>query len=177
MEARRSQGKKTPLAGRYRGLGALKAKVQVANMVDQEGIKPLLDGALRSCSGAYFTPVAGRWLEGPRERQRLGTEKALGWSVELVEGVRAKPPPKKCSDEVGGGIGQSAGKMVEVGTSFCQRGDFRSFHAAGWWNAHLPADWPQQEDEPSDYEKLCATSEAFVYTAMSCLMLRRLARF
>ena len=27
-----------------------------------------------------------------------------------------------------------------------------------------------------DYEKLCATSEAFVYAAMSRLMLRRLAR-
>ena len=27
-----------------------------------------------------------------------------------------------------------------------------------------------------DYEKLCATSEAFVYAAMTRLMLRRLAR-
>ena len=35
--------------------------------------------------------------------------------------------------------------------------------------------WPQKKDELRDYEKLCATSEAFVYAAMSRLMLRRLA--
>jgi hypothetical protein len=55
------------------------------------------------------------------------------------------------------------GKIVEVGRSFCHHGHFRSSHATGWCNAHLPGDWPQQEDELRDYEKLCATSEAFVY--------------
>jgi hypothetical protein len=35
-------------------------------------------------------------------------------------------------------------------------------------------DQPQQEDEPTDYERLCASGEAFVYAAMSRLMLRRL---
>jgi hypothetical protein len=37
-------------------------------------------------------------------------------------------------------------------------------------------DRPQQEDELRDYERLAATSEAFIYVAMSRLMLRRLAR-
>ena len=37
-------------------------------------------------------------------------------------------------------------------------------------------DRPQQEDELKDYERLAATSEAFIYVAMSRLMLRRLAR-
>ena len=68
------------------------------------------------------------------------------------------------------------GKIVELGRSFCHRRDFRSSHAAGWWNAPLPGDLPQQKDELRDYEKLCATSEAFVYAAMIRLMLRRLAR-
>ena len=68
------------------------------------------------------------------------------------------------------------GKIDEVGTSLCHRGQFRSSHAARWWNAPLPGDWPQQKDELRDYEKLCATSEALVYAAMSRLMLRRLAR-
>jgi putative transposase len=36
--------------------------------------------------------------------------------------------------------------------------------------------WPQPKDELRDYERLCASGEAFVYAAMSRLMLRRLAR-
>jgi hypothetical protein len=36
--------------------------------------------------------------------------------------------------------------------------------------------WPEQEDEPMDYERLCASAEAFVYMAMIRLMVRRLAR-
>jgi hypothetical protein len=35
---------------------------------------------------------------------------------------------------------------------------------------------PEQEDEPMDYERLCASAEALVYAAMIRLMLRRLAR-
>jgi hypothetical protein len=34
----------------------------------------------------------------------------------------------------------------------------------------------EQEDEPMDYERLCASAEAFVYAAMIRLMVRRLAR-
>ena len=35
---------------------------------------------------------------------------------------------------------------------------------------------PEQEEEPMDYERLCASAEAFVYAAMIRLMVRRLAR-
>ena len=34
----------------------------------------------------------------------------------------------------------------------------------------------EQEDEPMDYERLCASAEAFIYAAMVRLMARRLAR-
>ena len=34
----------------------------------------------------------------------------------------------------------------------------------------------EQEDEPMDYERLAESSEAFVYAAMTRLMVRRLAR-
>jgi hypothetical protein len=34
----------------------------------------------------------------------------------------------------------------------------------------------EQEDEPSDYERLLESGEAFIYAAMSRLMARRLAR-
>ena len=35
---------------------------------------------------------------------------------------------------------------------------------------------PEQDDEPMDYERLCASAEAFVYAAMIRLMVRQLAR-
>jgi hypothetical protein len=37
-------------------------------------------------------------------------------------------------------------------------------------------DRPEQEDELSDYERVCASGEAFVYAAMIRLMMRRLVR-
>jgi hypothetical protein len=37
-------------------------------------------------------------------------------------------------------------------------------------------DRSKQEDEPMDYERLTATSEAFIYVAMTRVMVRRLAR-
>ena len=42
--------------------------------------------------------------------------------------------------------------------------------------AHLLVALSEQEDEPMDYERLCASEEAFVYAAMIRLMVRRLAR-
>jgi len=41
--------------------------------------------------------------------------------------------------------------------------------------AHVLVALSEQEDE-QDYERLCATAEAFVYVAMTRLMVRRLAR-
>lgn len=35
---------------------------------------------------------------------------------------------------------------------------------------------PEQEDELMDYERPCASAEAFVYAAMIRLMVRKLAR-
>ena len=40
----------------------------------------------------------------------------------------------------------------------------------------LRLDLPQPSDELRDYERLCVTGEAFVYVAMTRLMVRRLAR-
>jgi hypothetical protein len=37
-------------------------------------------------------------------------------------------------------------------------------------------DLSEQEDEPLDYERPCASAEAFIYAAMIRLMVRRLAR-
>jgi putative transposase len=50
------KGRKRHLLVDTEGL-VLKAKVHVANVVDQEGIKPLLDGAKELCSHAF--PICG----------------------------------------------------------------------------------------------------------------------
>ena len=42
--------------------------------------------------------------------------------------------------------------------------------------AHILVVGPEPADEPMDYERLCASAEAFVYAAMIRLMVRRLAR-
>jgi hypothetical protein len=88
--------------------------------------------------------------------------------------VRAKLPPKKCSDEVGGAIGQGRqdSRLAEASATAGISGPPTPLGGG----TLICLDWPQQEDELRDYEKLCATSEAFVYAAMSRLMLRRLAR-
>jgi hypothetical protein len=53
---------------------------------------------------------------------------------------------------------------------------FQVLHAAGSWSAPSLLALSEQEDELRDYERLCATAEAFVYVAMTRLMVRRLAR-
>jgi hypothetical protein len=42
--------------------------------------------------------------------------------------------------------------------------------------AYAVLDRPAKEDELRDYERLCASGEAFVYAAMIRLMTRRIAR-
>jgi hypothetical protein len=50
----------------------LKAKVHVANVVDQEGIKPLLDGAKE-----LFPRLSHLWLDAGYR----GEEKGRGWAL------------------------------------------------------------------------------------------------
>jgi transposase len=88
--------------------------------------------------------------------------------------VRANPPPKKCSDELGGAIGQ--GRQDSRGWQKLLPP--RAFQVLPRrWVVERSFAWIGHNRRMSkDYEKLCATSEAFVYAAMSRLMLRRLAR-
>ena len=52
----------------------LKAKVHVANMVDQEGIKELLDGAKELCSGAFHT-CGWTLVRGAKRKAEAGWSK------------------------------------------------------------------------------------------------------
>ena len=71
-----------------------------------------------------------------------------------------------------------------VGQRGCQSGLAEAHATAGirrlatsvGGRADVFLDREEQEDELRDYERLTATSEAFIYVAMTRLMVRRLAR-
>ncbi len=133
----------------------LKSKVHAANIFDRDGIKLLLEEAKE-----LFPRMAHLWLDAGyngKEKGKDWVEKVLGWTAEIVkrprrwvrvpEGEEPPPYPK-------GFIVLPRRWVVE-----------RSFS------------WVSQTRRMSkDYERLPETGEAFIYVAMSRLMVRRLAR-
>src|SRR5215210_2577232 len=91
-----------PVAGGYLGHGAKGESPR-----GQRGGPGGDQAAARWCQGAVpapFTPVAGRWLQGRRKRQRLGGE---GFRMECGTGrTSAQTCPRRSTDELGRGIGQ-----------------------------------------------------------------------
>jgi Transposase DDE domain len=73
LGGKKVKGRKRHLLVDTEGL-VLKAKVHSAKVLDQEGIKSRCSLVLGICSRAFHTSVGGRWLQGRRERQRLGGE-------------------------------------------------------------------------------------------------------
>jgi hypothetical protein len=71
----------------------LKAKVpNSAKVMDFErGSRPYC-AAGRYAPSAPLSPVVGCWLPWRGKRQGLGTEKALGWSLDLLERARKVAP-------------------------------------------------------------------------------------
>jgi putative transposase len=70
----------------------LKVKVHSAKVLDQEGIKSLLDGAKE-----LFPRLSHLWLDAGyrgEEEGRGWVEKVLGWTVDLVERPH-KPAPEE----------------------------------------------------------------------------------
>jgi putative transposase len=99
-------------------------------------------------------------------------EKTLGWTVELVE-----RPRKPASKEV---LMAWAGQWAKEGVSVDWA---RPLPPRGFitlprrWVVERTFAWLSHHRRMGkDYERLCATSEAFVYAAMTRLMVRRLAR-
>jgi putative transposase len=86
------KGRKRHLLVDTQGL-VLKAKVHAANVLDWEGINSLLRRA-----NVEFPRLKHLWLDSAYREEEKGkdwAEKALGWSVELVE--RPRSPPRKRS--------------------------------------------------------------------------------
>jgi len=163
------KGRKRHLFVDTQGL-VLKAQVHSAKVMDYEGIKTLLKQADKA-----FPRLSHLWLDGGYRGENKGAdwvEKTLGWSAELVEPQR-KPAPKEV-------LMAWAEEWTKEGVKV----DWEKFMPPQGFQV-LPRRWvvertfswiDQNRRMSKDYERLPETGEAFIYVAMSRLMLRRLAR-
>jgi putative transposase len=147
----------------------LKAKVHSAKVMDYEGIKLLLERG-----GEQFLRLSHLWLDAGYRGEDKGkdwVEKTLGWSVELVERPR-KPAPKEVL-MAWAEQWSKEGVKVDRETLLPPQG-FRVLPRR--WVVERSFAWVCHNRRMSkDYERLCATSEAFVYAAMTRLIVQRLA--
>ncbi len=131
-------------------------------------------------SGCYYSPhvstfhaslICG-WTPGYQGRGKEWAEKALGLSVEVVHRT-PKPTPEKIA-RIWAEEWAKEGRKIEWQRLVPRRG-FEVLPRR--WVAERTFAWLCHNRRMSkDYEKLCASAEAFIYAAMSRLMVRRLAR-
>jgi putative transposase len=138
--------------------------------MDYEGIKMLLQRA-----DIEFPHLSQLWLDAGYRGEDKGkdwVEKPLGWSAELVERAR-KPAPKEVL-KLWAEQWLREGVKVDWEKLLPPRG-FQVLPRR--WVVERIFSWIDQNRRMSkDYERLTETSEAFIYVAMSRLMVRRLAR-
>jgi putative transposase len=146
----------------------LKAKAHSAKVPEQDGLRLLLESARTGLSRLKHL-----WLDAGYEGSgRRWAEEAMGLSV---EGVRKpnKPVPEKVA-ELWAAEWAKEGKAVDWQKLMPPKG-FRVLPRR--WVVERTFAWISHNRRMSkDYERLCATGEAFVYAAMTRLMVRRLAR-
>jgi putative transposase len=162
------RGRKRHLLVDTEGL-VLKAKVHSAKIPDQDGLRRLLESSPR----AEVSHLKHLWLDAGYEgRGRRWAEEVMGLSVEIV-----RKPPKPVPEEVAmiwAREWAKEGKKVDWQGVMPPRGYVALPRR---WVVERTFSWLSQNRRMSkDYERLCASAEAFVYAAMVRLMARRLAR-
>jgi putative transposase len=165
--AKKVEGRKRHLLVDTEGL-VLKAKVHSAKVPDQDGLRLLLESVR-----ARLSRLKHLWVDaGYQGRGRRWVEEVMDLSVEVV-----RKPPKPVPEKVAKAwVEQWAkeGKEVDWQRLMPPRG-FRVLPRR--WVVERTFAWISHNRRMAkDYERLCATGEAFVYAAMSRLMVRRLAR-
>src|SRR5918995_607428 len=145
----------------------LKVRVHSAKIPDQDGLRLLLE------SGRSHLPrLSHLWLDaGYQGRNKDWAENVLGLSIEVVHRT-PKPTPEKIA-RIWAEEWAKEGEKIDW-QSFPPRRGSEVFPRR--WVVERTFAWLCHNRRMSkDYERLCATSEAFVYVAMTRLMVRRLA--
>jgi putative transposase len=160
-------GRKRHLLVDTEGL-VLKAKVHSAKIPEQDGLKMLLESAR-----AGVSHLKHLWLDAGYEGTgKRWAEEVLGLSVQIVR-KPAKPVPEKVV-KMWAEEWAKEGKKVDWQRLMPPRG-FQVLPRR--WVVERTFSWLDQNRRMSkDYERLCATGEAFIYVAMTRLMVRRLTR-
>ncbi len=161
------RGRKRHLLVDTEGL-VLKARVHSAKVPDQDGLKLLLNSARTGLSRLKHL-----WLDaGYQGRGKRWAEEELGMSVEVVR-KSPKPVPEKVAKRWAEEWAKE-GKKVDWERLMPPRGYVALPRR---WVVERTFSWLSQNRRMSkDYERSCASAEAFVYAAMIRLMARRLAR-
>ncbi|MAF64050.1 MAG: transposase [Planctomycetes bacterium] len=165
--AKKLSGRKRHLLVETQGL-VLRAKVHSAAVQDRAAVPLLLEGGAEP-----FPRLAHVWVD----RGYTGTGKAwieqhLGWRVEVVQ-----HPPKPRGEWVP--VWETPDRTTfhfEWRRLPRSRAGFRGVLPRRWVVERTFAWLGQSRRLSKDYERLCATSEALIYTAMSRIMARRLAK-
>jgi putative transposase len=151
--AKRIKGRKRHLLVDTQGL-VLAVHVHPADVMDRDGIVRLLPPEHIQVEFPYLAHV---WLDAAYNGKDKGSdwiEQHLGWTTQVV-----KPPPRRV--------------LVAADVEPTPRPTFTVLPRR--WVVERTFAWLGQNRRLSkDYERLCETSEAMVYVAMSRLMVRRL---
>jgi putative transposase len=169
--AKKVKGRKRHLLVDTQGL-VLEARVHSASIQeDRDGIKLLLEPARTA-----LTRLSHLWMDAGYTGQDKGVgwvQSVLGWTAEIV-----RHPPKPVPEAV---MMRWAREWAKEGMSM----DPKKLLPPEGSRAFLPRRWVvertfswlgQNRRMSKDYERLPESAEAFVYVAMSRLMVRRLAR-
>jgi putative transposase len=161
------RGRKRHLLVDTQGL-VLKAKVHSAKIRDQDGIKLLLESVPNR-----FPRLVHLWVDaGYLGRGKKWAENILGLSVEVVHRT-PKPTPEKIA-RIWAEEWAKEGRQIDWNGLLPRR---RFEVLPRRWVVERTFSWLSQNRRMSrDYERLCATGEAFVDVAITRLMVRRLAR-
>jgi putative transposase len=167
--AKKVEGRKRHLLVDTEGL-VIEARVHSAKVPDEDSIRLLLESARDRLVGR----LSHLWVDASYQgRGSRWAEEVLGVSVEVVR----KPPTKPLPEQVAKVWAQEwakEGKKVDW-QRLMPPGGFRVLPRR--WVVERTFAWISHNRRMAkDYERLCATSEAFIYVVMTRLMVRRLAR-
>ena len=165
------KGRKRHLLVDTQGL-VLTVRVHSAEVQDREGIKILLEPTWDHLPQR----LSHLWLDAGYTGEGKGAhwvERVLGWTARIV-----RHPPKLAPEEVmKRWLRECAKEGVAIDPEKLSLMQRRFGDLPRRWVVERTFSWLSQNRRMSkDYERLAATSEAFVYVAMTRLMVRRLAR-